>query len=460
MAKNCPFTVEDLQCPVCRQVFNIPVTLSCKHSFCKTCIQTHWSCTGTRQCPLCRRTERSSRPPFDLTLKVATDVFKKKPEQFMVKSVELCSIHNEELKLFCRKDAELICVVCTSSRGHKNHEYCPIAEATLDIMKELTTRYNPLKNHLTTYEKLKESLEELEAYIQQAAETAAEVKQEYEKLYTVLREEEAARLMVLQNERDSKTAVVREKLEEVNKSIEELSDIVNYIEPIVIADDLTFLKECKEAIKRTNCTVPEPEYPTRLLIDVSQYLGSLKHRVWKRMESDVSYCSVNFDPNTAHPNLIIRDELTTITYGKKQQLPDNPERCTGHMTVLAASGFNSGKQRWDVEVAHSKEWYIGVARMSINRKTAVFPRPTEGFWVIAYNKESYWAQTSPRTRLTLKKKPQIITVELDYDRGKVSFSNAADGASIYTFKDKFTERIFPYFAIGINEGNTLRICAL
>lgn len=48
--------------------------------------------------------------------------------------------------------------------------------------------------------------------------------------------------MVLQNESDSKTKVVREKLEEVNKTIEELSDIINYIEPIIIADDLTFLK--------------------------------------------------------------------------------------------------------------------------------------------------------------------------------------------------------------------------
>lgn len=172
----------------------------------------------------------------------------------------------------------------------------------------------------------------------------------------------------------------------------------------------------------------------------------------------ISPGSVNFDPNTAHPNLIIRDELTTISYGEKQQLPDNPERFTGRMAVLAASGFNSGKQRWDVEVAHSKEWYIGVARVSIKRKTAVFLNPTDGFWVIANNEESYWAQTSPRTRLTLKNKPQIITVELDYDKGKVSFSNAADGASIYSFKDKFTERIFPYFAIGINKGNTLRIC--
>ncbi|KAI2653551.1 Zinc-binding protein A33 [Labeo rohita] len=387
MAEESLFTVEDLQCPVCCEIFDVPVILGCKHSFCKTCILRHWDRMGTRQCPLCRRTERSSRPAINLSLKLATDVFKQKPEQFMVKSVERCSIHNEELKLFCRKDAELICVACTSSRSHKNHEYCPITEAASEIMK-------------------------------QAAETAAEVKQEYEKLHTILREEEAARFMVLQNEKDSKTVMVREKLEEVNKSIEELSDIIKYIEPIIIADDLTFLKECKEAIKRTSYTAPETEYPKRALIDVLQYLGSLKHGVWKRMERDVHYCSVSLDPNTAHPNLIIKDELTTVIYGKKQQLPDNPERCTSRMAVLAANGLNSGKQRWYVEVAQSREWYIGVARESINRKTAVFLNPREGFWVISNNEESYWAQTSPRTRLTLKKPPQIITVELDYDKGK------------------------------------------
>uniref|UniRef100_A0A8C1MRE0 Uncharacterized protein n=1 Tax=Cyprinus carpio TaxID=7962 RepID=A0A8C1MRE0_CYPCA len=294
MAQECSFSMEDLLCSVCCEVFDTPVILSCKHSFCKTCIQTHWDRMGTRQCPLCRCTERSTRPPINM--------------------------------------------------------------------------------------------------------------------------------------RERKTAMVREKLQEVNKSIEELSDIIRYIEPIKIADNLTFLK-----------------------VNVH-----LKHYYYVKV---CHVTSVNFDPNTAHPNLIISDELTSISYGKKQQLPDNPERCTSSMAVLAANSFDSGKQRWFVEVAYSKEWYIGVARESIKRKTAVFLNPKEGFWVISNNEESYWAQTSPRTRLTLKKTPQIITVELDYDKGKVSFSDSADGGSIYTFKDKFTERIFPYFATGIKEGNTLRICA-
>lgn len=121
MAQECSFTLEDLQCPVCCEVFDIPVILSCNHSFYKTCIQTHWDCMGTRQCPLCRRTERSSRPPINLALKLASDIFKKKPEQFMVKSVERCSRHNEQLKLFlserCRTYLHCLHVIKESQKS-------------------------------------------------------------------------------------------------------------------------------------------------------------------------------------------------------------------------------------------------------------------------------------------------------------------------------------------------------
>lgn len=36
--------------------------------------------------------------------------------------------------------------------------------------------------------------------------------------------------------------------------------------------------------------MPEAEYPAGALIDVFQYLGSLKHGVWKRMERAVNHC--------------------------------------------------------------------------------------------------------------------------------------------------------------------------
>lgn len=122
------------------------------------------------------------------------------------------------------------------------------------------------------------------------------------------------------------------------------------------------------------------------------------------------------------------------------------------MCVLGATGFTSGKHTWTIEVGQGKDWYIGVARESIKRKSTIFLNPTEGFWVIGLcNGDSLWAQTSPRTKLVMKQKPERITVELDYDKGKVAFINPTDLTIIHAFKDRFTERIFPYFSPGLYE---------
>lgn len=173
-----------------------------------------------------------------------------------------------------------------------------------------------------------------------------------------------------------------------------------------------------------------------------------------------------FDPNTAQANLILSDELTTVHYGKKRPVPSNHERCSSRMAVLAVAGFTSGKHSWDVDVGDGNDWYIGVARESVDRKHAVFLHPSEGFWVIGLcNSDNYWAQTSPRTRLVIRSKPRRITVELDYEKGKVTFLNAAEGSVMYTFKEKFAERIFPFFSPGIHDNgqcnpSPLKICHL
>lgn len=61
----------------------------------------------------------------------------------------------------------------------------------------------------------------------------------------------------------------------------------------------------------------------------------------------------------------------------------------------------------------------------------------------------------------MKKSPQRIEVQLDYDRGKLSFYDSEDTTHIYTYEDTFTEKLFPYFTIG-KSGNAkttdIRIC--
>lgn len=135
------------------------------------------------------------------------------------------------------------------------------------------------------------------------------------------------------------------------------------------------------------------------------------------------------------------------------------------MCVLGANGFTSGKHSWTVDVGQGKDWYIGVARDSIKRKSTVFYSPADGFWVIGYcSKDSVWAQTSPRARVSVRKNLEKITVELDCDKGKVVFINDADSSVIHTFKEKFSEMIFPYISVGLcdnwKNASPLQICPL
>jgi len=48
---------DELSCPVCTDLFREPVLLSCGHSFCRQCINDHWSSSRSRTCPVCVQSE-------------------------------------------------------------------------------------------------------------------------------------------------------------------------------------------------------------------------------------------------------------------------------------------------------------------------------------------------------------------------------------------------------------------
>uniref|UniRef100_A0A8C9RCA5 Nuclear factor 7, brain-like n=1 Tax=Scleropages formosus TaxID=113540 RepID=A0A8C9RCA5_SCLFO len=140
----------------------------------------------------------------------------------------------------------------------------------------------------------------------------------------------------------------------------------------------------------------------------------------------------------------ISKHVSILITGVEQQLPDNTERFSKYAMVLGSEGFTSGKHSWEVEVGNKPKWDVGVVKESISRKGEITYSPKNGLWVLLLrNGDKYRA--AGVTDLTLKKKPQRIRVQLDYDRGKVSFFNPTDMSRIYTFTDTFTEKLFPYF---------------
>ncbi|XP_036388096.1 tripartite motif-containing protein 35-like isoform X2 [Megalops cyprinoides] len=465
MADKASFLEEEVCCSVCCDIFKDPVLLKCSHSFCRVCLQQCWKENSFRECPICRRKSSMEDPPVNLALKNIVELYlkQKTKSEAAEKSEDRCSLHGEKLLLFCEEDQEAVCVVCQTSKKHRNHQLCPVEEAALDLKEKLKTALNPIKEKLEKFTKVKQECEKTAKHIKtQAQHTERQIKAEFEKLHQFLRDEEEARLAALREEEEQKGKTMSEKLKIIQQQISSLSDRISAVEQELKEEDIAFLKNYKQTSVRAQCTLQDPQLLSGALIDVAKHLGNLKFRVWEKMLGMVQYTAVTLDPNTAAYTLSVSDDLTSVRFTGEQQLPNNPERFNYYAMALGSEGFTSGKHTWEVKVGNKPEWSVGVAKESIKRKGETACSPVGGFWIVAlWNGNVYEAYTSPPTRLTLRRKPQRIRVQLDYGRGEVSFHDPSDMSHIYTFKDTFAGKLFPYFSPGVNNDvnpGALQIC--
>lgn len=149
----------DLSCSICCEIFRDPVVLKCSHSFCAPCLQRYWTQGPQRRdCPLCR-SQSVDDPVPSLTLRNLCEAFIQEGEgpeetggELHCEPGEMCPLHGERLKLYCVPDEEPICVVCHTSRKHKQHDCCPVGEAVVLV------KVNACKNTGCRKKKKKENL--------------------------------------------------------------------------------------------------------------------------------------------------------------------------------------------------------------------------------------------------------------------------------------------------------------
>ncbi|RXN09534.1 tripartite motif-containing 35-like protein [Labeo rohita] len=138
---------DELSCPVCTELFSDPVLLGCGHSFCRRCINDHWTSSKSRNCPVCR-TVSPHEPVSNLCLRNTCETYLKEKNNKKEKDEEPeCPIHGEKIKLFCQTDKQTICTMCWEYE-HRLHKTQPVEQAVRQRKGKLKTAIRPAENML------------------------------------------------------------------------------------------------------------------------------------------------------------------------------------------------------------------------------------------------------------------------------------------------------------------------
>uniref|UniRef100_A0A3Q2DYX6 B30.2/SPRY domain-containing protein n=1 Tax=Cyprinodon variegatus TaxID=28743 RepID=A0A3Q2DYX6_CYPVA len=190
----------------------------------------------------------------------------------------------------------------------------------------------------------------------------------------------------------------------------------------------------------------------------------LKDTLWEEMKKQLELKRVQqyavdltLDPDTAHPKLILSDDGKQVKHGDVwQDLPDNKERFSDCVDVLACQSFSSGSFYFEVQVKGKTDWDLGVAKDSINRKGFIDLSIKNGFWTIVLrNGNQYLSGDNSSDHVYLPTVPERVGVFVDYEKGLVSFYDVDTAALIYSFSNCcFTEKLKPYFSPYLNKGGT------
>ncbi|KAF5907173.1 zinc-binding protein A33-like isoform X2, partial [Clarias magur] len=276
-----------------------------------------------------------------------------------------------------------------------------------------------------------------------------QIKEEFKTLRQFLHMENRAMLTQLKKEEQKKTKSLESKLEKMNQEIQSLSDTIKKIHNEFESEDIKFLKNFDRNLAKAECKDFDPNLASSEVIDVAMYVGNLQFRLWNKMQSIIKYSPVVLNPNTAHSQLILSPDLTSMR-DTDEDHEDKAEKTrppildtTGQfrsLCVLGYEGFSSGLHCWDVEVGNSTSWMLGVTTETVQRKKPnVFP---SGAWSIGYNDQKLCARSpsGEHTPLNLAAKPQVVKIRLDMDLGEVWFIDPANKAVIHMFSHQFTEK--------------------
>lgn len=370
----------------------------------------------------------------------------------------MCPKHERLLELFCKKDQTCVCVLCTET-DHRAHYTVPVEREWTDKKAMLKRTeidvQQMIQDRVKKVEEMKQSVELNKASAQREIDESMQV---FSELIRSIQRSQADLVLAIEQKQRQTERWADGLISELEQEISELKRRHTDLENVARTDHINFLKSFPAlSIPPTVKDWTETRVPTDTCVgmirrSVSKLETTLNETINKLIDSEIKKIQkyavdLTLDPDSANPWLQLSQDRRQVRHlGAWQDLPDHPERFDTVVIVLGRQGFTSGRHYWEVQVGDKDDWYLGVAKSSVNRKGRISVSTSQGYWALAMKKgQGYRVSTAPPQLLNLDTKPKRVGVYVDFEEGQVAFYDVRARAHIFTFRDSFTEKIMPFF---------------
>ncbi|XP_063317917.1 tripartite motif-containing protein 16-like [Pelmatolapia mariae] len=528
---------ETFSCSICLDLLKDPVTIPCGHSYCMNCITTHFDeedRKGIHSCPQCRKTftpkpvlekntmlaalveqlkktglqaapaDHCYAGPEDVACDFCTgrklkaikscsfclasycekhlqphyDAAPLKKHKLVAPSKKLqeniCSRHDEVMKIFCRTDQQSICYLCLMDE-HKGHETVPAAAERTEKQKELEVRRLNIQQRIQEREKDVKLLQQEVEAINGSADKAVE---DSEKMFTELirliqkrssdvkqqvrsqQETEVSRVKELQEKLEQEIAELKRKdgeLEQLSHTEDHNQFLHNYPSLSALSESthsssinirpLRYFEDVTAAVSETRDKLQDilREEWTNISLTVTEVDVLLSPTEPKtRAEFLKCSCEITLDPNTANTHLLLSDGNRKVTFMMFKQSYYHRDKFTECYQVLSRESL-TGRCYWEVE------WRGGAVRIAVAYKN--ISRTGMGNECLFGNNNRSWALYCDTNRYiflhndvqTVLSGPRSsrVGVYLDHRAGILSFYSVSETMTLlHRVQTTFTQPLY------------------
>ncbi|XP_062284285.1 uncharacterized protein LOC133990125 [Scomber scombrus] len=448
-------------CSICLDLLKDPVTIPCGHSYCMSCINNFWDeedKKGIYSCPQCRQTF-TPRPvlvkntmfadlleelkktgleaaaadlcyagPEDVACDVCTGrklkAFKSCltcPASYCENHLQLhfnvaplkkhklvdpsktlqeniCSRHDEVMKMFCRTDQQIICYLCSVDE-HKDHDTVSAAAERTERQRELEVSRLNIQKRIQDREKdVKLLQQEVEAVSRSADKAVEDSEKIFTELIRLLQKRSSDVKQQIRSQQETEVSRVKELQEKLQQEITELKRKDAELKQLSHTEDHNQFLHNYPSVSQLSEPTDSSSIdirPLRYFEDVTAAVSELRDKLQDIMKEECTNISltvtevdvllsesksepktragflrysheITLDPNTAHTEVLLSDGNRKVTRtNQHQSYSSHPDRFTGHRQVLSRESL-TGRSYWEVDWS-GRGVCVAVAYKNISR---------------------------------------------------------------------------------------------